>query len=43
MEGSELYVRVQVVSEQMLWTQPIYDSDRLNLLRNNLKLSVKEA
>ena len=30
MEGSELYVRVQVVSEHgaMLWTQPIYDSDR---------------
>jgi len=30
MEGSELYVRVQVISEHgaMLWTQPIYDSDR---------------
>ncbi|HHW47231.1 MAG TPA: hypothetical protein GXX14_01255 [Clostridiaceae bacterium] len=30
MDGSELYVRVQVVSEHgaMLWTQPIYDEER---------------
>jgi len=30
MNGTELYVRVQVVSEHgaMLWTQPIYDGDR---------------
>jgi len=30
MDGSEIYVRVQVVSEHgaMLWTQPVYDRDK---------------